>query len=399
MKEINVSRADYRKVDKAVKKAEELVRRGYQEKQVVRSVKKYLKGIKIPFSARDAYIAARLRIRGREKFGELSSKLFFDESGYRYSTPSAVAEYRAERLENYSVADVSCGVGMQLCYFGFNREAVGVEIEEKRAYLAALNVTATGSNSTVFHGDAFEFRLKDVEVIFSDPARPESEEIRTLNSLQPNPVKIMEKLDFELFAFELPPQMPPARVDRSFEGVRGEKEYTSLNFRLNRLAFYTGELADCDVSSVSLPSRERVTSEDEKARLNPLDVDKENMKTVAEVDRTIIHSGLLENLAGKLGLDARIVLQDSRRTLLSVENKVPSAFLRYYDLLFTANSMEECKRRLKEVNAGKVTLRFGVNPGEYWKVRKKFEEGLKGEEHVYLFKVKDHYLACVMSEL
>ncbi len=389
MKEVVVKERDYRRADEAVKRAEELIRRGYQEKQVIRSVKKYLKGLKIPFSARDAYVAARLRIRGKEKFGKLSSKLFFDESGYRYSTPSVVAEYRAERLKDYEVADVSCGAGMQLCYFGFRRRAIGVEIEEKRAYLAALNILATESEATVYCGDAFNFK-GGADVIFSDPARPESEVVRTLKSLQPNPLKIIERFN-SMFVFELPPQMPPKRVDSSFP-VKGEKEYTSLDFRLNRLAFYTGEIAEYDTSAVSLPSKERVTSEDEKARIEK--VKELELDTIAEVDRTITHSGLLENLAGKLGIEAYLLTLDTRRTLLQVKDIVPSAFLKYYNVLFSEKCGEACKKRLKEVNVGKVTLRFNVRPEEYWRVRRKFEEGLKGDRHVYMFKIGESYVVC-----
>ncbi len=392
MKEITISRRDYRKADEAVRRAVELVRKGYQEKRVIRSIKKYVKGLRIPFSARDAYVAARLRIRGREKFGELSTKLFFDESGYRYSTPSVVADYRAERLKDYSVADVSCGAGMQLCYFGLKCcNATGVELEEKRAYMAALNVMAMESDARVYCGNAFDFR-GNADVIFSDPARPESEDVRTLDSLQPDPRKILE-LPYDLFAFELPPQMPPERVDASFRprGVKGEKEYTSLNFRLNRLAFYTGVLAECDISAISLPSRERVTSEDERVRVER----REELvfDAVAEVDRTITHSGLLENLAGRLGLEAYLLSEEPRRTLLQVREIVPSSFLRYYRVVATP-SEGECVRELERAGAGKVTLRFSVRPEEYWKVRKKFEENLKGDKHVYLFRAGERYLIC-----
>ncbi len=382
--EVFVSEKELKIADSAVKVAQELIKKGYQEKQVVQKVKKIIKKINIPFSAKDAYIAARIRLKAKEKFGILAEKLFFDESGYRYSTPSIVAEYRADRVK-CGVADVSCGAGMQLAFFGFKGFSEGVEIDKKRAFLAAMNVQSLNSNATVYWGDAFEFKTS-MEIVFSDPARPESEEVRTLSSLKPSPLKLIEKFSKKQFVFELPPQMPPERVN-----IEGEKEYTSLSFRLNRLALYTGELGSCDVSAVSLPSRERVTSDDEKLKLRKGRVG----DTIAEVDRTVTHSGLLENLAGKLGLEAEIIHSDGRRTLLSARNVVESAFLRYYEVIFTANSVSECAKKLKKEGAGKATIRFQISPNKYWELRKKLEKDLKGEKKFHIFKIGNSFVGCL----
>lgn len=392
MKKINIRRKDFETVDGAVKEAVNLVKRGYQEKQVVARISRTLKNIKIPFSAKDVYTAAKLRIKAKEKFGNLSQKLFFDESGYRYSTPALVAEYRAKRLKNYSIADVSCGSGLQLAFFGFFTDATGVELNKKRAYIAKMNITALNSSAEVYFGDAFEYRANE-EVIFSDPARPESEEIRTLRGLQPNPVKLAEKFSDKLLAFELPPQMPPERVDRSFSvlggKIKGEKEYTSIRFRLNRLAFYSGELATCKVSALSLPSGERVTSDDSKAELKNGKIG----EILAEVDRTVVHAGLLENLVGKLDIDACIAFRDLRRTVLSVSEVTNSAFLRHYEVVCKAKSLSECREKLEQIGARKVTLRFSIDPRKYWDIRKKLESGLKGDKHIYLFRF-DKFIMC-----
>ncbi len=386
IKKVEISQKEFELADRMVREAVKLVRRGFQEKQVIGKIKKYR--LKF-FSARNAYVAARLRIKAKEKFGELAEKLFFDESGYRYSTPSVVAEYRADRLKDYSIADVSCGAGMQLAFFGKKSRAEGVEIDRKRAYIAALNVMALESEAEVYCGDAFEFETC-AEVVFSDPARPESESMRTLRSLEPNPLKVAEKFASHKLVFELPPQMPPERVDAEMGRLKGEKEYTSLNFRLNRLAFYSKELSDCNVSAVSLPSRERVTSEDERVSVSA----GEKAEIVTEVDKTVVHANLLENLVGKLGIEAWIVFKDARRTVIGVDEVVESAFLRYYEVVAVEKDLTSCKSALKKLSAGKVTLRFSLNPKEYWSVRRKLEEGLDGEEHYYLFRFGENYVVC-----
>ncbi|MBI5872349.1 hypothetical protein HZB88_04680 [archaeon] len=41
---------------------------------------------------------------------------------------------------------------------------------------------------------------------------------------------------------------------------------------------------------------------------------------------------------------------------------------------------------LKKANAGKVILRYGINPEEYWKERSSFEEKLRGDVNCCLFR-------------
>jgi len=370
--------------EKLVLKALNLIRKGYSKEKILKKLKRG----KLP--PEDIYEVARCRIKAKEKFGELAEKLYFDESGLRYSTPKIVAEYRADRLKCETIADVSCGVGAQLIFFAMKcNKAYGVEIDKKRALYAKLNAKALGlKNIEIITGDALSDdvveKVKDADIVFSDPARPPEEEIRTLESLQPNPIQIHEKYHrvTENIAFELPPQMPPERIP-----LEGEKEYTSLNFKLNRLALYMGELAECGVSAISLPSRERVTDLDEA--IEPERTSKIE-SFIYEVDPTIMKAGLLPNLLGRLDFNTGIVYSDKRRTLLSSDEEANSAFLRRYSVLKVAKfDIGAIKDALKEVKAAKVTLRFSLNPSEYWSVRKKLEEGLDGERWIYLFKVDE----------
>jgi hypothetical protein len=368
-----------------VEKAAKLIKKGIQRDAILKRIRGYS-----PLTKEDIFEIAKARIRAAGKFGELTNKLFFDEEGLRYATPEIVARYRADRLKCGIIADVSCGAGAQLVFFGLTCEKVyGVEIDRKRAFLAMLNAKQLGlGNVEIIVGDALEDatirKVSDAEIIFSDPARPPSEEIRTMENLFPNPLKVYEKyreVTSEM-AFELPPQMPPERVKLS--GLSGEKEYVSLNFKLNRMALYTGELAEHDVSAVSLPSEERITSEDERIKLERGEL----RNFLYEVDYTVVKASLLENLAGKLGFDGILVEQDSRRVLLSSNEEYSSDFLRRYEVLDVVPfSTSEINRKLRKLGARKVTLRFSLSPKEYWEVRKKMEEGLKGEKWFYLFRI------------
>jgi len=377
-----------------IKKATQLIRKGHSKEKILRKLKTRKK---LLLSPEDIYEVARNRIKAKEKFGVLADKLFFDEIGLRYSTPRLIAEYRAERLKCNVIADISCGVGAQLISFAEVCEKVyGVEIDRKRALFARLNAEAMKlKNVEIIEGDALSDevaeKVRDAEIIFSDPSRPPEEEIRTLNNLEPNPHKVIEKYKGCEIAFELPPQLPPSRID-----IEGEKEYTSLNFRLNRLALYMGELAKCDRSAISIPSLEKVTDEDKE--LSPEKSD-EIESYIYEVDSAIIKAELLPNLLGKLKFPASILYVEKRRTILTSDKEVNSEFLRRYEVLEVVEfNKKSIKDALKDADAGKVTLRLSIHPSEYWTLRKDLESNLQGERWVFLFKTGEKAVIASRAE-
>jgi hypothetical protein len=169
--------------------------------------------------------------------------------------------------------------------------------------------------------------------------------------------------------------------------MNGEKEYTSVDFKLNRLALYTGELKRCEISAISLPSGERITSEDEREDVESTE---DVGDFVHEVDFTIMKSNLLPNLIGKYSLQLKLLYSDSRRTLLTSNSRTESNFIRDYIVECICNfSLSEINKELRRLNAKKVTLRFSISPEDYWSVRKKIEDKLSGEEWFYLFRIGD----------
>ncbi len=378
---------DIKKIDKEVNKAVRLIRRGYNREYIIEKING------IYFDKEKIFEIAKCRIKARKKFGELAEKLFFDEEGLRYATPPIVADYRARRIKGDVVADICCGVGIQLIYLSkYAEKAIGVEIDCFRAKLAMLNAMIMNTKIEVIKGDALSkkiFDKIDADCIFCDPSRKEKEEKRKFETLFPNPLKVYNLYSSKTnrIAFELPPQ-----ISREEIKIEGEKEYTSLNFSLNRLALYTGELAECDTSAVSLPSGERITDLDGKIKLKKTD---KAFEYVYEVDRTIIKAGLLENLAGKVGFDGYIIQIDKRRGLLTSSSEYKSAFLRKYVVVAECNfDYHKLNRILKKLGAEKATLRFSVEPEKYWEIRKKIEEGLEGEKHFYIFKVGNKVLVA-----
>jgi hypothetical protein len=313
----------------------------------------------------------------------------FDSDGLRYATPPVIADYRAKRLKYDSIADISCGVGIQLISFSkYINNTIGVERDSFRAKLAELNMISLGTGKwSIITGDALDNKIMqnvDVDCIFSDPSRKPTEKRRRLDTLLPNPLRIYEvyKRENVAIVFELPPQISKKEVK-----INGEKEYTSLGFRLNRLALYTDNLAECNTSAITLPSEEKITDMMEK---NMLKKSEKLCSFVYEIDNTIIKAGLLENFAGKIGFDGAQLSTEKKRELLTSDLEYQSYFLKKYVTRGVCSfNCTEINNILKRLKAQKAILRFYVKPEEYWRTRNKIEELLVGEKTYYVFKIHD----------
>ncbi len=103
-----------------------------------------------------------------------------DMEGLRYATHEVVAKYRAERLKEFdvkSIADVSCGIGIQLIFYAMKvKRAYGIDIDPLKIEFARRNAEKYGvSNIEFINADSLSpetVERVDAEVVFSDPARP-----------------------------------------------------------------------------------------------------------------------------------------------------------------------------------------------------------------------------------
>jgi len=377
-------------LQKEIDKIVYLIRRGYPKERIMKKIKGGF------FSKEKMFEIARCRIKAVKKFGNDGKILFFDENGLRYSTLPEVAEYRAKRIGGEMIADMGCGVGIQLLYFSYYaKKCYGVEMDGLRASLAKLNLMVKGvKNVEVMEGDALDdeiFYGVDVDTIFCDPSRKPEERARKFETLSPNPLKIYEiyRKKTDRMAFELPPHISKKEIK-----IEGEREYISFNFRLNRLALYTGNIAECNVSAVSLPSMEKVSNEDEG-----LEIKKSNeiMDYLYEVDTTIIKAELLKNLCGKIGFEG-VILKEGKRYILSSKSIYSSNFLKTYHVMKVCNfSYSKINKELKKLGAGKAIPRFSLSPDKYWNIRNIIEDGLEGEKRYYVFRIDGKAVICFLS--
>lgn len=315
-----------------------------------------------------------------------AEKLFFDKENIRWATPEIVADYRAKRLKCSILADLCCGIGFQAIAFAKQcKKVYAVEKDEKKLELAKKNAEALGiKNITFIEGDVLDKKIitkvKDAEIFFCDPERPETEEERRISSIKPN-VKDLLK-NYKDIAIEFPPQIKELPENC-------EKEYISVNGKLNRLTLYFGKLKKNEVKVISLPSEEFIAGNRGSYKTSPL------KKFLYETDTAAEKAGLLNELAEKTG--AKVFTE----LFLTSEKLIKSVFFRNTFEIFEEMEFDENKiiEYLRKNNAGKVVIRYNISPEDYWSERKKYERKLTGKEEFYLFKFNKAVIAKKLTGL
>lgn len=336
---------------------------------------------------------ARCRKKACEK-SSLGDSLFFTSEGLRWATPEPAARHCASRLKTGHVMDITCGQGGQALHFALTSEKVtAVDLDPLNCVITHMNAVAMGADGLeIINGDSLSEDVKKLATegcyIFCDPARPPGSTERKMDEIHPDPVKVHElysKLSAGI-CFEIPPYMHLKHVP--FEK---EAEYVSYRGRLNRLNIYTGDLKLSSRSVVSLPDGEMIRGDPTE-----LDVESEEGLTkgnhISEIDQALIRSGLTHLLKDRTG--GSVIKMDERRYLLSTSAPAISPFIGRSALLLRSSIEEkDLKRSLESVGAGSVTIRYKVDPSEYWNVRKEYESGLSGKLKVDLYKGSRYHIA------
>jgi len=369
--------------EEKVREAMELIKRGFDEKKLrARLGKDWELTAEI----------ARARIRAKDKFSR--SDLWLDLEGLRYATHEVVARYRAGRLKGFkSIADVSCGIGIQLIFYAMKVEkAYGVDIDPLKIEFARRNAERYGVEIEFINADSLSpetVERIDAEVIFSDPARPPEMPERRLEDLLPSPLKVYEayKAKTDAFIFDLPPQMRREKVP-----WRGEFEYIDLHGHLNRLTFYTEPLAKAERSAVILPAGVRLESDPSLEKV--VEWTEKPGQYLYEIPQAIDYADLLNELFHRLEGNAKMLLREKRRVLATGDEPIKSPYLKrtYSVVAVLPFHPVRINDLLKREGFGRATLKVSVPQGEYWRVRKRIEAGLKGEKRAFVFRVGEKAL-------
>ncbi len=311
-----------------------------------------------------------------------------NKEGLRLSTPEIVAAYIAKRLKTDIIADLGCGIGGQVIFFAKEcKKVYAVERNPEKLEYAKKNCELYGVRNVEFIlGDALQGstieKVSDASVVFSDPARPLSEKERTLSNLRPPITEILKLYSVitSEFAFHAPPQMPPSRI-----ALECEREYLSLHGQLNRLTLYFGALKRCERSAVVLPENAHLCSSDVAA------IETGDLKDyVYEPEPSVVKAELLNELShavAEKGDELFFYKGDVKRTLLTSTKLIRSPFFKdaYRAVAKIGMDIRAIMELLKSEKAGKVVLRFDIEPERYWDVRRKLEDGLSGSRTLHVF--------------
>ncbi|MBN1539644.1 MAG: hypothetical protein JW939_05820 [Candidatus Thermoplasmatota archaeon] len=341
------------------------------------------------------------RKRTRQKYID-GSDLFFTSEGLRWATPEIAAEHCARRLAGPQVVDVTCGQGGQVLSLSkVSDRVIAVDIDPLNCLVALMNcISRKISNVTIVNGDCFDHvpigMAEEGCAIFCDPARPPVSVRRELSEMVPDPRKVLRSYG-DIAAgscFEVPPYISMDKVD-----FRCEAEYVSIEGRLNRLNLYTGNLYVCERSAVLLPGGEVLKGIPGSALVDrPITGERVGCYAY-EVDPSVVRSDLTSQLVAGMGEHVSVHGLDGRRVLLVSNERIDHPFLKQgYRILAAGVPDRDLNTTLIMLGAGKVTLRYGIDPEEYWKVRLGLEENLNGRKKVQLFKAGGYLVLEKMED-
>ncbi len=312
-------------------------------------------------------------------------KLFYDSEDLRWATNEHIAKHRAERLCCETIADLGCGVGFQAFTFARTcKKVLAVDVDEKKINYAKKNAEVLKLNNIDFiHGDALDDdvvkQLSQADIVFCDPEREMEEEERTISSIKPDLKKLIAKYSkiTSAIAIELPPQIKSIPFDC-------EKEYSSVDGKLNRLTIYFGALKQCDRSAIVLPQGSVLRSKSDVL----VTKSDELFHYLYEADPAVVKAGLFAELSAESGT---MLFEEAKQVFFTSDKLVKSDFFKNKFEVLEQCEFDEKKilEALKKHDAGKVLLRFNVEPKEYWKVRNNYEDQLDGKEELCLFKLKN----------
>ncbi len=301
----------------------------------------------------------------------------------RWATPEIVADYRSERLKCSIIADLGCGIGFQTFAFAKTcRKVYAVELDVRKLEFARKNAAVLGLKNIKFIlGDILDLQiissLADAEIIFCDPERLPEETTRELGKIKPDIRHLLDKYQ-EItpnIALEFPPQIKEIPF-------RCEREYLSVHGKLNRLTLYFGELMKAERSAVLLPENVVLQSGKFKKvqtkRLGPY---------LLEVNPAVVKAELVGELCEKYGVKLYFT---GKNIYCTSSNRIVSPFWTTFKV-WQQLPFQETKiiSALQKEQAGKVILRYELEPEEYWPTRTRYERNLRGSKTLCLFRFQE----------
>ena len=333
-------------------------------------------------SASDLYTEiAKARINIEKKFRNWN-RLWMDLYSSSFSTPEIVGDYRAGRIKQKNVMDVGSGSGMQAISFSkFADRVTGIEINSERYEMSIMNSEVSMRNNIKFVWGDYSRIIYNIEVgsdtaVFSDPLRIKPGPDGTRNLIPPPEIIYRAlKNKTENFIFDLPPLMKQDQIT-----VQGEREYISVEGKLQRLTLYTGENAESETSAVMMPQGRRFTG---KPGIPDFISAEDPGEYIYLPDVSLIYSGLLYK---SVPADLKILGKDSRRTLLTGNEDYSPDFPGETYSVICRSGFSDLEKDAKKYGGKRVFFRFEIETDSYYELKNSIEKNLHGETDIYVFR-------------
>lgn len=325
----------------------------------------------------------RLRQRGKVKFGDDATRMFFTAHGVEQSTRVEVADHRAARIAAAGIAtavDLCCGIGgdaLALARAGVR--VVAVDRDPLTCAVAAANAEALGlaERVEVRCADVTEVELAGYDAAFLDPAR------RTARGRVFDPAAYSPPLSFlDTLAAKVPcgaakvaPGIPHEAIPPGMEA-----EWVSSHGDVKEAVLWWGtKLVEQPLRATLLPqAASLVGAAPRQAPHGPV------ARYLYEPDGAVIRAHLVAEVAEEVGG----VLVDESIAYITADTLVPTPFARAYRLTDVLPfNLKRLKALVRERDIGTLTVKkrgSAVTPEE---VLKKVKPSGQASATVFLTRV------------
>ncbi len=316
---------------------------------------------------------ARLRGRGRAKFGDRAGELVFTADGLEQATRPLVAERRARRYTGHGrVVDLCCGIGSDtLALAAAGLQVLAVDSDPVAAQACTLNAETLGvaDRVEVRVADATTIDLAGWPAVFCDPARRRAgRRVFDPHAFAP-PWAFLTGLAARVPAVGL--KLAPG-LDHALIPAGAEAEWVSVDGDVVEAALWFGALAGpAGRRATLLPGDHRLVGPPGPPVVGPVG------DWLYEPDGAVIRAGLVSTLAARLG--ARLI--DPRIAYLSADERVPTAYATAYRVIDRLPfGLKRLRAALRVRGVGVVTIKKRGSPVEPEWLRGQLR--LSGPEHV-----------------
>ncbi len=342
---------------------------------------------------------ARLRSKGRAKFGDFAARMLFTEAGLEQATRLAVASTHAGRFRRAGlsrVADLGCGIGGDaLAFAALELGVVAVDRDEVTAAIATYNL-APWESAEVRLGTAEEADLDGVDGVFLDPARRTSGHSST--SRLSDPADWSPGLDTAFaFAERLPTgvKLGPG-IDRELLPDDAECQWISVDRSVVEVGVWFGALARPGIRRAALvlgpsgPAELSAAGDSEDVEVGPLG------EYLFEPDGAVIRARLIGDLGRQL--EARTISRDI--AYLSSDIAAETPFAQCFRVVETFPLDErKLRQELKRRGIGRVEIKkrgVDVDPAAF---RKKLQLQGSNEATLILTRVAGRHTAILAERV